>query len=220
MPAVLHPLPVAAKICGLTSADAIAAAAAGGASHVGFVIFPKSPRHIAPRDAAPLAAAARRAGLRTVAVMVDPDDALLAAVRGALAPDLVQLHGHETLERVAAVRGQGTPVIKALGVGAPADVAAASAFGPVADALLLDARPPAGADLPGGLGRTFDWALLEGFAPAVPWFLSGGLDPSNAAAAVCRTGAPGVDVSSGVESAPGVKDTARIAAFLDALRTL
>lgn len=209
---------VSAKICGLKTPQAIDAALAGGAGWLGFVTFAKSPRHLTPDRIAPLAAHARAHGAAgLVSVLVDPDDALLDAVGAAFAPDAIQLHGHETPQRVAAVRARGVPVIKAFPVATRADLDATVPFRDVADMMLFDARPPAGAALPGGLGQGWDWSLMAGFDPGVPWFLSGGLAPETVAQAARQSGAARVDVSSGVESAPGVKDTALIAAFLAAL---
>lgn len=206
-----------AKICGLTTPETLDAALAGGAAFVGAVVFPRSPRHIAPIQAAALFERARgRAGV--VAVLVDPDDALLTEVALILRPDLIQLHGAETPERAAAARRlTGARVVKAVPVRDAADLDAAAAWGGAADWLMFDARPPEASDLPGGVGARFDWSLLSGRRFSRPWFLAGGLDPDNVAEAVRLTGAPAVDVSSGVESAPGVKNPARIAAFLRAV---
>jgi phosphoribosylanthranilate isomerase len=212
------PPPVLAKVCGLSTLAAVEAAALCGASHVGFIHFPKSPRHIGFAEAAPLMQAARDLGVTPVSVLVNPDDAALAALLAAAHPGMIQLHGAEDAARIRAVQALGLPVIKAIGVGSPADVALARELAPVADMLLLDAKPPADARYPGGLGVRFDWSLLDGFASARPWLVSGGLDADTVGEALARTGAPGVDVSSGVESAPGVKDTARITAFLQAVR--
>jgi phosphoribosylanthranilate isomerase len=207
-----------AKICGLSTADAVRAAVEGGAAYVGFVFFPRSPRDIAPERAAELAAPARAAGVKVVAVTVDPADALLDRLSATLKPDLIQLHGHETPARAAEVKGRtGAGVISALRVSTPADLDAAHAFETVADHLMFDAKPPADAVLPGGNGAAFDWAMLAGRRFARPWFLAGGLGPANVADAVRVSGAPMVDVSSGVEGAPGVKDPALIAAFLRAV---
>lgn len=205
------------KICGLSTPDAVEAALDGGATHLGFVFFPKSPRDTDPLMAAELAGMARGKAL-TVAVVVDPDDALLDRLQAEVAPDLYQFHGAETPERVAAIRARtGAGVIKALPVTSRADLDAASAYEEVADHLLFDAKPAG--DLPGGAGRSFDWGLLRGRGFAKPWFLAGGLDAKSVAAALRITGAPGVDVSSGVESAPGVKEPALIKAFLRAARS-
>lgn len=205
-----------AKICGLSTPEAVRAALDGGATHVGFVHFARSPRHVALETAAWLAQPARGRA-RVVAVLVDPDDALLDAMARTLAPDLVQLHGRESPSRVreAAAR-TGAGAIKALPVSEAADLDAASAYDGVAEHLMFDARPPAGAALPGGVGARFDWTLTAGRRFARPWFLAGGLDPWNVAEALAASGAPGVDVSSGVERGPGAKDPALIAAFLRA----
>lgn len=202
------------KICGLTTPEGIDAAAAAGASHVGLVFFERSPRHLALARAAALAARVP-VGVTKVALTVDADDAALDAILSAVPIDMVQLHGHEPPERAAAVRAR-VPVMKAVGVRDAADLDAAGAFEGSVDMLLLDAKPAPDA-LPGGNGLAFDWTLLSGRSWAVPWMLAGGLDPDNVAEAVRLTGAPFVDVSSGVEGAPGVKDSRRIAAFGRAL---
>jgi phosphoribosylanthranilate isomerase len=205
------------KICGLSTPETVDAALDGGATHLGFVFFPKSSRHIDPLMAAELAGMARGKAA-TVAVVVDPDDALLERLADEVAPDFFQLHGQETPERVSNVRDRtGVRVIKALGVAGAADLERAAEYEAVADHLMVDAKT--GGDLPGGAGASFDWGVLRGQSFAKPWFLAGGLTPRDVAAAVRVTGAPGVDVSSGVESAPGVKDPALIAAFLKAART-
>ncbi|RZJ31946.1 MAG: phosphoribosylanthranilate isomerase [Brevundimonas sp.] len=208
-----------AKICGLTTPETLDAALTGGAAFVGAVVFPKSPRHIAPLQAATLFERARGKA-KIVAVTVDADDALLTEIALILKPDLIQLHGSEPPERAARVRMlTGAGVIRALSVRSAADIDAATAWEPVVDHLMFDAKPPEGSALPGGVGASFDWTLLAGRSFDAPWFLAGGLDPANVAEAVRISGAPLVDVSSGVESAPGVKDTARIAAFLSAVST-
>jgi phosphoribosylanthranilate isomerase len=206
------------KICGLQTREAVEAALEGGTTHLGFVFFPNSPRAVSVGEAAALAAPARRRALIT-ALLVDPDSDLVAEVAAGLEPDLFQLHGRETPERVAAVRATyGRPVIKALGVRQGADLDAAAAYEDAADHLMLDAKPPEDADRPGGHGGAFDWSLLAGRTFRRPWFLAGGLTGENVAEAIAATGAPGVDVSSGVERAPGVKDPALIAAFIRAAR--
>ncbi|RZJ95756.1 MAG: phosphoribosylanthranilate isomerase [Brevundimonas sp.] len=206
-----------AKICGLTTPETLDAALTGGAAFVGAVVFPKSPRHIAPLHAATLFERARGKA-RVVAVTVDADDALLTEIALILKPDLIQLHGSETPERAKQVRAlTGAGIIRALSVRTAVDVDAAVVWETVVDHLMFDARPPEGSALPGGVGASFDWTLLAGRSFARPWFLAGGLNPASVAAAVHTSGAPLVDVSSGVESAPGVKDPARIAAFLDAV---
>ncbi len=210
---------VEAKICGINDPAAMRAAVEGGAACVGLVFYPPSPRNLTPRQACALAGLAP-SPIRKVGLFVDPDNATLAAVTMQVALDVLQLHGRETPERVAAIRaGFGVPVMKAIKVGAPEDVEAARAYEEVADLLLFDAKAP-GASLPGGTGQSFDWTLLAGRRWAKPWMLSGGLDAANVAEAVRIAGAPMVDVSSGVESAPGRKDPAAIRAFLDAVRRL
>ena len=208
---------IAAKICGLSQPDAVAAAIAGGAAALGFVFYAPSPRNVAAARVAELCRAVP-AGITRVGLFVDADDATIAAVLAAVPLDMLQLHGGETPSRVAAVRSRfALPVMKALPIADPADVAAADAYLDVADRLLFDARPPRRADaLPGGNGLVFDWRLIAGRGWRLPWTLSGGLTASNVAEGVRLTGARAVDVSSGVESAPGVKDTAKIAAFLAA----
>lgn len=204
------------KICGLTTPATLAAALEAGADMVGFVFFSKSPRHLEPAAAAALARMADRRALKT-ALTVDADDATLDALVAALDPDLLQLHGAETPERCAAIRARfGRPVMKALGVATADDLAVAPAYAAVCDRLLFDAKPPPGAAHPGGNGLAFDWRLIAGLDPGRPWLLSGGLTPENVAEALRLTGAPGVDVSSGVESAPGVKDPERIFTFVHA----
>ncbi|SHI96903.1 phosphoribosylanthranilate isomerase [Roseomonas rosea] len=208
------------KICGLNDAAGLDAARAGGADMVGFVFFPPSPRAVTPARAAALAAAmpAEGAPLR-VGLFVDAGDKELAATLEAVPLDILQLHGEETPERCAAVRARfGRPVMKALGIATEADLALLDAYAPVVDRFLLDAKPPPGATLPGGNAAVFDWSLLTRRAIPRPWLLAGGLTPGNVAEAIRATGAPGVDVSSGVERARGVKDPARIAAFLAAAK--
>ena len=208
----------AIKICGLTTADTLDAALDGGADFVGAVVFPRSPRHIAPEAAANLFERARMRA-KIVAVTVDPDDALLAEIARTLRPDFIQLHGSETAQRAEQVRAlTGAGVIKALPIRHGEDFAAADEWDYHADHLMFDARPPEGSVLPGGVGHSFDWALLADRAFRHPWFLAGGLTPGNVVEAIRISGAPMVDVSSGVESAPGVKDAGRIAAFTRAVR--
>ncbi|MGF7147590.1 phosphoribosylanthranilate isomerase [Sphingomonas zeicaulis] len=209
---------ITAKICGLSTADSVGAAVRHGASHVGFVFFPKSPRHVNTERMQALAAFVP-GHVSKVAVLVDPDDALLASVAPLV--DILQLHGSETPERVAAAaRATGREVWKAVSVRTRADLATAPAWRGAAQRILYDAKPPAGADLPGGLGLRFDWTLLSGFDHPLPWALSGGIDIDNVARAVSTTGARLVDISSGVETAPGVKDVDKIAAFLKAVAIL
>lgn len=207
------------KICGLTSPEALDAALAAGADMVGLVRFERSPRHLDLEEGRALSLRARGKAER-VALVVDADDAALDAVVAAFDPDLVQLHGAETPERVAAIRARlKRPVMKAIGIASAADLAAVAAYGGVADRLLLDAKPPADAEaLPGGNGVPFDWRLIAGLDAAKPVMLSGGLDGDNVAAAIALTGVRAVDVSSGVERRPGDKDPARIEAFIKAAR--
>jgi phosphoribosylanthranilate isomerase len=206
------------KICGLSTGQTLDAALDAGADMVGFVFFAKSPRHIDWETARALGRQAQ--GHATiVALSVDADDDTLKRIVDALSPDLMQLHGQETPARVKEISELfGRPTMKAIGVAASADLAAAEAYEGVAQTLLIDAKPPKGAVLPGGNGRPFDWSLTREFLPSVPWLLSGGLDPDTVGAAIALSGARGVDVSSGVESAPGVKDPARIRAFAAAAR--
>jgi len=209
---------LAIKICGLSRPDTLEVALEAGADFVGFVFFPPSPRNLAIEAARPLGAQVReRAG--KVALTVDANDDFIAAIVAALKPDMLQLHGKETPDRVVAVRTRfGLPVMKALPIASRADLAAIRPYSEVADRLLFDARPPADATRPGGLGNIFDWTLLKGVDARVPWMLSGGLDPGNVIEAIAVTGATGVDVSSGVERAPGEKDPGRIRAFIRAAR--
>lgn len=203
------------KICGLTTPEAVQHAAAAGAAYVGFVFFPKSPRAIDVARA-PALAAAVPAGVAKVALLVDPDDALIDTV-SALPIDMLQLHGHETPERVLAVKARtGLPVMKAIGIRDAGDLAQIPAYGAVADQLLVDAKPPRDAVLPGGNGLQFDWRLIAGRRWPVPWMLAGGLTADNVAEAIRLTGARQVDVSSGVESSPGVKDPALVRGFVQA----
>ena len=210
-------MPVHAKICGVSTADAVDAAIAGGATWLGFNFFPPSPRYVDPAKAAALI---RRVPghVGSVAVLVDPDDALVDHVVAAGVTAL-QLHGTETPERVAALCRHGLPLWKVIAVRTRADLADAARYRGMADRILYDAKTPRGA-LPGGMGLRFDWRLLEGFRHPLPWALSGGLDADNVAEAAGITGASLVDVSSGVESAPGVKDVDKIAAFLQATAQL
>jgi phosphoribosylanthranilate isomerase len=210
-------MPTEVKICGLSDEESVDAALQAGADFVGFVFFPASPRNVTLARAATLARRAR-GRVRIAALTVDADDTLIAAIVGTLRPDLLQLHGRESPERVAAIRhGTRVPVMKAIGVASRADLAAIEAFTDC-DRILLDAKPTPGAARPGGNATAFDWSLLGGFACATPWLLAGGLGPGNVAAALALTRAPGVDVSSGVESAPGRKDPLLIRAFVAAVR--
>lgn len=205
------------KFCGLRGGADVSAAAEAGAHYAGFVFFPPSPRHLEPGAAGPLASMAAAAGLSPVALTVDADDALLAAITASGPFAMLQLHGDESPERVAAVRARfRLPVMKAVGVAEPADLGRIDAYAGVADRILVDARPPKGAPLPGGNGLAFDWRLIAGRDWATPWMLAGGLTPENVAEAVRRTGATGLDVSSGVERPRGVKDAALMRAFAEA----
>jgi phosphoribosylanthranilate isomerase len=206
------------KICGLKTQDTLEAALAAGADMVGFVFFPPSPRHLGLEGARVLGEQVRGRALK-VALSVDADNETLGAIVAALQPDVLQLHGRETPERVAVVRSRfGLPVMKALPIANRADVAPARSYARVADRLIFDARAPQDASRPGGLGKPFDWQLLAGLDVPVPFMLSGGLDASNVAEALSVTNAPGVDVSSGVERAPGEKDADKIRAFIAAAR--
>jgi phosphoribosylanthranilate isomerase len=206
------------KICGLSTAQTLDAALAAGTDMVGFVFFEKSPRFVGLEHARELGERARGIA-KIVALSVDPSDRMLAAIVRALAPDFLQLHGSESPERVAEIRRLfEIPMIKAIGVEGTADLARASEYAGAADWLLIDAKPPKGAALPGGNGVAFDWSLARAFAPSKPWLLSGGLNADNVAEAIALSGARGVDVSSGVESAPGVKDVRNIAAFVQRAR--
>lgn len=206
------------KICGLKTPETLAAALDAGADMVGFVFFPKSPRHIDLTTAETLGRQAAGRALK-VALTVDADDTALAAIIAALHPDLFQLHGHETPDRVAAVRARfGLPVMKAIGVATADDLKDVQAFAAVSDRILFDAKPPKDAAHPGGNGLAFDWSLITGLDLSIPSMVSGGLDPANVAEALRRTGAQGVDVSSGVETAPGQKDPAKITAFVQAAK--
>lgn len=208
------------KICGIRTRDALEAAIAAGASHFGLVFFPRSPRNVALDEGARLAKAAR-GRILSVALLVDASDAEIEAVLATADPDMLQLHGRETPERAAQIRSHaGRPVIKAVSVDKDGDAEGASAYRDVADHILFDAKPPRNGDnsLPGGNGLAFDWRLLAAVKGKMPFILSGGLTPGNVAEAVALTGAVMVDVSSGVESAPGVKDAALIREFVQAAR--
>jgi phosphoribosylanthranilate isomerase len=205
---------VSVKICGITSPDAIDATVAAGATYGGLVFHPKSPRFVSLEQAAALAAR-MRGRLKIVALITDMDDAGIEALVKSVRLDFLQLHGVESARRTAYIRGKfGVPVIKALAVADSTDLAAAAEYANAVDMLMFDARPPVGASRPGGHGAAFDWKILAGRSFTKPWFLAGGLDPENIARAIELSGASQVDVSSGVESAPGVKDAARIAAFV------
>ena len=208
------------KMCGLRTRDDVDAAVAAGASHVGLVRFPKSPRHLKMFEAAALARHAEGAA-RTVVVTVDATDGEIAQIVDEVAPDLIQLHGRESPERAVMVgRRWNVGVVKALPVREAADLARAGDYAEAVDWLLFDAKAPEGADLPGGNGEAFDWTLLRGFDPGVRWFLAGGLHAGNIAEAVEASGASALDLSSGIEDAPGVKSAARMAAVGTAARAL
>ena len=206
------------KICGLSTAAALDAALDAGADMVGFVFFPKSPRHIGWESARALGRRARGRA-KIAALTVDADDETLERIVETLAPDLMQLRGSETPARVKRIADLcARTTMKAIGVATRTDLAQAEPYESVVDLMLIDAKPPKDATLPGGNGRPFDWRLARDFRPRLPWLLSGGLDPGNVAEAIALSGAKGVDVSSGVESAPGVKDEVRIRAFVAAAR--
>ncbi len=205
------------KICGVTTPDALVAALSAGADAVGFNFYPPSPRALVPEAARSLAARAPHS--LKVGLFVDADDALIDAAVSAAGLGALQLQGSETAGRLAALKARhGLPVWRAVGVQGAADIRAAEARFAAADLLLLDAKPPEGAVLPGGNGLAFDWTILVDARPAMPWGLAGGLTPETVAEAIRRTRAPWVDVASGVESAPGVKDVAKIARFVEAAR--
>ncbi|MBA3911675.1 MAG: phosphoribosylanthranilate isomerase [Rhodobacter sp.] len=207
---------VRVKICGLRTEADVAAVAAAGAAYAGFVFFSRSPRNLTLAEARTLTLAAPE-GLCKVALVVDADNAVLDAIIEAVPLDMLQLHGHESPARVAEVKARyGLPVMKAMGVADESDLAGLMEMSLAADQLLIDAKPAKDAVLPGGNGLAFDWRLLVGRKWLRPWMLAGGLTPANVAEAIRLTGARQVDVSSGVESAPGVKDAARIAAFVEA----
>jgi phosphoribosylanthranilate isomerase len=206
------------KICGLSTPEALDVALDAGADMVGFVFFPPSPRHLS-YDVGRALGTHVRGRAQKVALTVDADEAYLTAVVEALRPDLLQLHGVESTDRVEALQQTfGLPVMKALPIAVKGDLDRVSRYATVADRLLFDARAPREATRPGGLGKTFDWRLLENLDPGVPFMLSGGLDADNVAEALRITRAPGVDVSSGVERAPGEKDPDKIRAFIRAAR--
>ena len=211
-------MPLLIKICGLKTPEALDVALFAGADMVGFVFFPPSPRHIDFEAARPLVARVRGRALKVV-LSVDADDAWLKASIEAVAPDMLQLHGKETPKRVLAVKSRfRLPVMKAIAVETRDDLACVPDYAEVADRLLFDAQAPRDATRPGGLGRAFEWQLLKNLDPRAPFMLSGGLGPDNVAEAIAITRAGGVDVSSGVERAPGEKDPDRIRAFIRAAR--
>lgn len=208
------------KICGLKTPETMDAAADAGADMVGLMFFERSPRNVELSLAATLAERVR-GHAEIVAVTVDAGDDAISEIVEVVRPDWLQLHGHETPERVVHI-GSSFPVrlMKVFGVGEKGDLDGIDRYAKVCDAFLLDAKPPKGSDRPGGLGHTFDWSLLQNVQVPVPWLLSGGLTPENAGQALEATGAPGVDVSSGVESAPGEKDIGKIRAFVAAARSV
>jgi len=204
------------KICGLSDVESLKSAVEGGARYVGFVFFEKSPRHVSIEQGRALALEVPPAVCK-VALVVDADDARLDEITSVVPLDMLQLHGDETPERVSHIKARyGLPVMKAVGVADASDLDAINVYAQVADQLLIDAKPPKGADIPGGNGLAFDWTLLQGRRWAVPWMLAGGLNPDNVGKAGELTGASQVDVSSGVERSKGVKDVELISAFLKA----
>ncbi|WP_269933213.1 phosphoribosylanthranilate isomerase [Aminobacter sp. HY435] len=206
------------KICGLSTAETLDAALGNGASHVGFIFFAKSPRNVSPERAGQLRQAVRGRA-KVVAVTVDATDAFLDEIVTTVAPDMLQLHGKETPERVAEVKARyGLPVMKAFSIREAKDLDAIAPYAGTADRLLFDAKPPAGSELPGGNGVSFDWRLLAGLDASVDYMLSGGLNAANIGDALSCAAPPGIDISSGVESAPGVKDTVLIENFFKAVR--
>lgn len=211
---------VRVKFCGLRRPEDVAAAVAAGAAYVGLVFFPRSPRHLTIAEARDLALCVPE-GIAKVALTVDASDEDLAAILAEVPIDMLQLHGRETTGRVAAVKARfGLPVMKAVGVAGPDDLRNLDLYGQVADQILVDAKPPKDAALPGGNGLAFDWRLIARRRWPVPWMLAGGLTPANVAEAIRLTGARQVDVSSGIESAPGVKDAGLMRAFADAARSV
>lgn len=208
------------KICGLSTPETVQAAIDGGVDYIGFVFFERSPRNVSIETAASLRALLPDT-VTPVALLVDAEDAFITDMVQRMRPGLLQLHGHETPERVSAIKTlTGLPVMKVLSVATKEDVAATALYEKVADLLMFDAKPPKSMPnaLPGGNALSFDWSLLADVSLSGPWMLSGGLDADNVGAAIAQTGAPMVDVSSGVESAPGKKDVARIRAFIKAVK--
>lgn len=205
---------VRVKICGLTRPEDVRGAVAAGAAYLGFVFYPKSPRDVSLASASALAGAVPP-GIAKVALTVDAGNDALDALLAAVPIDILQLHGHESPERVREIKGRtGLPVMKAVGVADASDLHLIDVYASVADMLLVDAKPPTGSILPGGNGLSFDWRLIAGRLWSVPWMLAGGLDADNVSEAMTRTGARQVDVSSGVECTPGSKDTGRMSAFV------
>ncbi|MCL4162472.1 UNVERIFIED_CONTAM: hypothetical protein GTU68_047011 [Idotea baltica] len=212
------PADISVKICGVRTENHVRAAADAGARYVGFVFFPKSPRYLEISDAAALAASVP-VGVCKVALTVNADDAMLDSLTQAVPLDMLQLHGSESPERVLEVKARyGLPVMKAVGVADHSDLAQLDLYSGVADQVLVDTKQPKGSDLPGGNGLTFDWGLLSRRVWRCPWMLAGGLTRQNVGEAIRRTGARQIDLSSGVESSPGVKDPALIRAFIQAAR--
>ncbi len=211
------------KICGLSTPESLECVIEAGADMIGLNFHPKSPRYVS-LDAAAMLADRARGHVAIAALVVDPDDTLLSPLLSAVAPDLWQFHGQESLERIRDTRAVfGLPVMKAIGVATPADLAGIPAYAAVSDRILLDAKPPRDAAYPGGHGKVFDWRVLSALPPDMPFMLSGGLTPENVAEAIRTIRAmglnlTGVDVSSGVESAPGVKDLGKIRAFIAEVR--
>jgi phosphoribosylanthranilate isomerase len=211
-------MPLDIKICGLKTPETVAAALGNGANHVGFIFFGKSPRNIAPELAGELREAARGKA-SAVAVVVDADNAALDHIVSEMKPDMLQLHGRETPARVAEVKARyGLPAIKALSVGDAADLQRIEPYVGIADRFLLDAKPPEGSQLPGGNGVSFDWRVLASLDPTIDYLLSGGLNAGNIGEALGLANPPGIDTSSGVENAPGVKDIGLIDGFFRAVR--
>jgi phosphoribosylanthranilate isomerase len=211
------PMAVKVKICGLTRPEDVAAVVRAGADFAGLVFHPVSPRHLRP-DQARVIAEQLRGRVRVVALLLNPTDDALAEATAAAKPDFIQLHGSETPKRVAEIRARfGLPIIKGMGIADDDDFHALQGYDAVADMLLFDSKPPTGGPA-GGRGHAFDWQLLRKRTITTPWMLAGGLDADNVARAICASGAPGVDVSSGVESAPGIKDAGAIRAFIEAAR--
>jgi phosphoribosylanthranilate isomerase len=205
--------PLIIKICGIKTLEMLDATIAAGADMVGFMHFQRSPRHVTIEEIGSLISAAR-GRIETCVVLVNPDNSCVAEV-AALGPDWIQLHGPESPHRVEAIRAEaGVEIMKALPIGSAEDVAHVADFVDIADRILVDAKPPKGADRPGGLGETFDWSLLKALDPSIAFMLSGGLTPQTVAEAIKTVRPFGVDVSSGVESAPGVKDQRMIEAFI------
>ena len=210
--------PVSVKICGISTLDDVRACAGAGANYIGLVFFEKSPRNITIPAARDLALAAPM-GLAKVALVVNPSDAELDAITGTVPLDMIQLHGRETPERVTEVKARyGLPVMKAVGIADANDLPKLESYFGVADQILVDAKPPKGGELPGGNGLSFDWRLIAGRRWPCPWMLAGGLTPENVAEAVKMTGTKQVDVSSGIEDAPGQKNAELIQKFVQSSR--